>query len=221
MKFLFFLSLSFIIFSCSTTHEDPRLKDKDVPMDFDLGVAENGIYTNKYFGMTFSYNKNWNVQSHEELNRLVDLGAEVATGDDELLKASVEASKVNTAYLFSVFRDELGSSVEFNPSVMSIAENVSKYKSFKTGKDYLKQARTMIERSQLQTEMVGDFEKVNLGTKPFYSMTLKGEQMGVTYTQEYFATIEKGFSLSFIVTYQTDEDRAQMIEVLESIEFKK
>ena len=154
MKFIATLLIAFLLFGCSSEHKDTRLKDKDVPMDFDLGVAENGIYKNDYFGMTFSYNKNWLPQSHEELNRLVDFGAEIATGDDELLKASVEASKVNTAYLFCVFRDKITASTSFNPSVMTVAENVSKFNSVKSGEDYLRQALKMIHRSQMQVEML-------------------------------------------------------------------
>ncbi len=220
MKFLTTLLIAFLFIGCSRQHEDPRLKDKDVPLDFDMGIAKDGTYSNKYFGMKFNYNKDWAVQSTDEMNQLLEIGAKAAAGDDKNLKARIEASKVKTAYLFCAFKDAPGTVLGFNPSFIAMAENTSNVNAIKNGEDYLIQMQKMLKTTQLNATPISGIEKRNIGSKPFYVLSTVTETSGMTLYQEYYATVDKGFSLAFIISYEDDEQRAELQEILASTQFQ-
>lgn len=99
--------------------------------------------------MEVSFNPNWIVQDKQEMNQLVKLRNDLIAADDKKLKYFVKASQVNTAYLLSVFKYEVGAAVEFNLLFMIVAENTKNFTGIKNGKDYLFHAKKLLKQSQM------------------------------------------------------------------------
>jgi hypothetical protein len=187
-----------------------------LPDNFDYGKTEGHIYTNKYFNLAIDYPESWVLQNKEQVENLKEQGAELLTTKDETLKAVVKASEVNSATLLTVFKYEVGSAVDFNPSVMVVAENTKNSPGIKKGKDYLFHAKKFLQQSNLYT-----FEDAltsrKIGNKDFDVLHANLKYMDNIIKQEYITTVVNGFSLSFIVTYLTDEQKNELYRILDKV----
>lgn len=202
-----------VIFSCQTSEK---------PKGFDYGKVENNIYNNSFFNFKIELPSEWIVQSKEQTENLVEVGKKIVAGDDDNLKAVMKASEINSAYLLTVFKYELGSPVEYNPSLMLVAENLKLAPGIKKGNDYLFQARKLLEQSQIQYNNIdNEFEKVNFDHQEFYKMNLDMNHLGHNIKQSYYSTILNGFSVSAIISFVTDEQKKELEEILNSLKFNK
>lgn len=221
MKFLPLLfSLAFLA-SCSQApkNSDPRLKDKDVPVDFDLGTMKNGVFTNEYFGFTFRFDEEWDVQTQDELKKLMELGSEMASGDDKVLKSSIKASEVRSAHHFGAYKHEVGTLVTYNPSAIVFSENI-KGTDIAYGDEYLERARDMWPRTQMDIKQIGTIQEERIGNKDFFILEAEMTVYGLAIHQKYYCTIMKDFALGIIISYLDEEQEEEMHKVVESLSFK-
>ncbi len=132
------------------------------PDTFDYGSVENGVYQNEYFGFSMNLPADWVVQTQEQTENLANTGKDLVAGDDANMKAIIKASEINTANLISVFQYEVGSTVDYNPSIVIVAENIINSPGIKTGSDYLFHAKKVMEQGQFKYQYLSDhFEKKN------------------------------------------------------------
>jgi len=192
-----------------------------MPKSFDYGNVENNVYSNSYFGFTVDVPEQWIVQSKEQNEQLMNLGKEMIAGDDKSMKAVLNASEVNVANLLTVFKYELGSPVDYNPSYMLIGENVMKAPGVKTGSDYFFNARRIMQQSQTPYKHIDEeYTLKNLGGKDFYVMNTEIEYMGVSIYQAYYSRIDNGFALIMIISYTTDDEKDELENVIGSLSFQ-
>ena len=204
------LLIAIITLSCS-------VQEKSFPENFDFGSIQENVYQNSFFEMEITFNPDWFVQDKEQMNNLIESGKELTIGDNKKLEAIVKASEVNTAYLFNIFKYEVGSAVNFNPSLMVIAENTKTLPGIKKGKDYLFHAKKMLEQSQLDYKIEKEVFELPIGKLNFDVMEAKLEHLNLQITQEYISTVIKGFSLSFVISYTNDEEKNELYLILEKI----
>ncbi len=127
--------LIYFLFLFSFTTMSFNIQDR--PKKFDYGEIENGIYSNKFFDMKMILPDKWIFQSNKEISELMKSGEKLITGNDEKLKSMLKAAKITTANLFAGFKYEKGAPVDFNPSILLVAENLKSNPGIKTGEDYL------------------------------------------------------------------------------------
>jgi len=210
MKKIIYLFILTVLLSCSD-------QKKKLPENFDFGKTENGFYKNDYFDMEVLFNPNWIVQDKQELNNLIERGSDLITGDNKNLKSIIKASQVNTAYLLAVFKHEVGAAVEFNPSFMIVAENTRGFPGIKNGKDYLFHAKKALQQTQMAYSFEKEIVERKIGSSLFHVMEAKLDYMGKIIIQEYISTVDKKFSLSFIISYTTDEEKNELYEVINKV----
>lgn len=210
MRKIIYLIISVVTLSC--TNQEKRLPD-----NFDFGEIKSGSYKNDYFNMEILFNPDWVVQDKQQMNNLIEKGGDLLTGEDGNLKAVIKASRVNTAYLLSVFKHEVGSAVEYNPSFMVVAENIKNSPGIKNGSDYLFHAKKLLEQSQMSYYFEKEFYKKTIGKSKFYIMEAKLDYMNQTIIQDYISTVTNGFSLSFIVSYTTKEQKNELYKIINKI----
>ncbi len=184
-----------------------------------LGSLEGSVYTNKYFGLTVTLPAGWSNQDQKSLRELTDLGGQVVAGDDKNLKAIVKTAETTTVNLFGSFRHPMGAPVPFNPSVMCLAERTRHLPGIKKGRDYLYHLKKLIESSQMKISFAEEISTETLGGQDFDVLQTEMSTVGVTVYQKYFVTVLKGYALMFVVSYTTDEEGAELQEVLKSISF--
>lgn len=210
MKKIIYLFIVSVLLSCSD-------ENKNLPENFDFGKIEDGTYKNDYFDMEVLFNPNWIVQDKQEMNNLVERGSDLVTGDNKNLKSIVKASQVNTAYLLAVFKHEVGAAVEYNPSFMIVAENTKNFPGIKNGKDYLFHAKKLLKQTQMPYSFEKEVLERKIGNSLFHVMEARLDYMGQIIIQEYISTVNKGFSLSFIISYSTDKEKSELYEVVNNV----
>lgn len=211
-----------IIFICcsseSTNNEETikRAIDKIESSSFDYGHSKKGTYQNDYFNFEIKFDTTWYLQSQKQLNRLVQEGKKMLKDSNEL-KEAFEASEINTAYLFAVFKYKTGSNVKFNPSLIILAENTKKMTDVKKGEDYLFHAKENLMKTKLNYIFDDGFNSKKFANYNFDILTahLKGDSLSIT--QKYLTSVIGSFTLSMIVSYSSDKERTELYKILNSM----
>ena len=186
----------------------------------DAGTVRDSTYTNKYFGMQVRIPDGWQVQDNEATKALIERGRDLAVGDDKNLDAAIRASEQRSVTLLTVFKYAPGSPVDFNPSFMCVVERTQDLPGIKKGSDYLFHVRKGLSASKLAPV----FEK------EIYDTMLNGVDFSVLETklvigkseirQKYCTTILRGYALSFIISYNTNEELRVENEALQSMKLQ-
>ena len=191
-------------------------------MGFDYGHVENNKYFNSFFDLEILLPQDWVVQSKEKSEEIAKLGKDIAVGDDNNLKAEIEASEINSANLLAVFEYEVGAAVDYNPSFVLVAENLINAPGVKNGSDYLFQTRKLLKQSQMHYAYIDEeFEREVINDQEFYSMNCQIEYMGFHIYQKYFSTIQNGFCISAIISFVDEEQKNDLEQIVKAIVFDK
>ena len=103
---------------------------------------------------------------------------------------------------------------------MIIAENIKNAPGIKNGSDYLFQAKRLIQQTQLKYEYLSekfDLEKIN--EVEFYKMNTRVNYLDLDIKQEYYSTVLNGFSLNFIISYISDDQKEVLISSINLLTF--
>jgi hypothetical protein len=179
----------------------------------DYGRVNGSSYINDFFNFRLTIPFGWRVQGREVKEMLSDKGRESIKTQNAQTNAQIDTSVSNTANLLTIFKFDIGSSTDFNASLICGAEWLPKQMS---ASQYLANARRVLEMSQAQN---------SYSFKGFTTETVGGEGFAVmevatsAANQKYYVSIKKGYALFFILTYATDEDEAVLRQALRSIRF--
>ena len=207
--------LTMFTFSCNQTNAGK-------PKNFDYGQVTKNTYSNEFFGLKIALPSNWIVQSKEQTEQIANVGKEMVAGDDKNLKAAITASEINSANLLAVFKYEVGSAVNYNPSFMLVAENLQNFPGIKNGRDYLFQTVKLLKQSQLKYDVIDeDFKKVMINGQEFYLMNCELTYMGITMNQLYYCTIQNGFCISAVISFVDDEQKNELEKIINAMTFNK
>lgn len=213
MKFIYSVVTIILVTACNADINQ-------TPLTFDYGKTANGLYTNSYFNMTMPYDTSWFVQEKDAMNKLVLENSEMIFNDDQLTNKQLEASMINTAYLFTIFNYEVGAPVDFNPSLIVMAENLKNYPGIETGKDYLYHSKKLLKNSKINYTFGNDsVDIVKIGNEKFHRLRAYIETPDVTISQHYMCRITKGFSLAFIISYASPEKKLALETMLGKVQF--
>lgn len=193
---------------------------KPAASEIDFGKIDHSVYTNKFFGMQVTIPSGWSIQDQQQQQQIMTEGEKVLSGSDKNLKAMMKASELETVSLFAAFEYPQGSPVPMNPGVMALAEKVNQQPGIKTGRDYFYQARKVLEAGQLHVTFPKDYYTQKLGGVDFDVMEAQIAVGAKIVEEKYYATILKGYALSFIVVYEKDHEDPAQVKMLDSMTFK-
>ena len=190
---------------------------KKASKEFDFGTVENSVYRNKYFAFTMTLPSDWSIQDEESRRQIMNTGAKALAGDDKNLSAALDVSELQTANLLTAFKHPPGSKVSINSSIACVAERVSQEPSIAIGKDYLFHSRKVLEASRVNVSFAKELSTETFGGRDFDVMHVKMSLGGKTVQQAYYATIIKGYALVFVTSFATEEDKATLKSILNSL----
>jgi hypothetical protein len=202
-----------VILSCASCASDAS---KTAQL-FDLGKAENGIYTNTFFNLEVPFDTSWKVQDKQQMSDIIKASENIILGDDKLAKKLLDASLVNSAYLFTIFKHEVGAAVDFNPSLMVMAENTKIYPGIQTGSDYLFHTKKLLAQTQMDYDFDKPLFKQKIGSVDFDTQEAILHYMNHSITQEYASYVTKGFCLTFILSYANEAEKNELHLMLDQV----
>ena len=190
---------------------------------FEYGSVKDGRYTNKYFDIQMKVPQGWDVQSQKENDALMDEGKDMVAGDNVKMKAAIKAAEINTANLFTIFKQKPGSNTtEFNPSIMLMAENLKNAPGVRSGDAYLTQSRKVLTSGSMKYDSIDEtFEKRMINGWEFYTMNVAINYNGVPVKQTYLATVKDGFAIGLIYSYGDDAQKAELEKYISTFDYFK
>jgi hypothetical protein len=188
--------------------------------EINFGEIKNSVYQNNYFKMSATIPKGWSVQTQKSQKEILDRGGKMAAGDDKNLKAMIKATELQIVNLFAAFKHPQGSPVDYNPSIMSIAEKVSHLPGITRGKDYHFHTKRVLQSTQMQVSFPKEVYTKQIDGIDFDVMIVNMTSVGQTIKQKQYVSIIKGYALIISITYTTDEDEAELDKALQSIHFQ-
>lgn len=206
------LSLCVVLFisSCEETNK--------IPENFDYGTVENGVYSNTFFNFDLSFDKDWSVQSKEQMAEMTQKGQDLITGENERLKKNLKASQVNVAELFAVFKFPVETVSVYNPSLIMNAENLKGFPEVRKPKDYMDAVRSLLDEAPMTLIYKKQHYSKIIGGKEFVAMEIYNQDYDVN--QEYFSTLHKGFAVIMVISYDGDDQKEELYKILNTLKFK-
>lgn len=192
------------------------------PEKVDPGVIEGSAYSNKYFRMKLTIPDKWLAHSKDETSPLRKQGAELIAGENKGMKDKIDAAEASVVQLVSVSRYPLGYTVAFNPSFQCNAEKLGILSGVSTSNDYIANFRKLITQGQGQLKYdVGDTYTESIGGVTFSAVDARATMGQLSLNQKLCVSIMKGYALSFIITYASQDDLAALSDVLKSVSFSE
>jgi hypothetical protein len=212
MKKLFLFAASLVLLTTTVVAQEK----------FDYGTFKGNTYSNAFFKLSVTLPEEWVVQSAEFSKKMKDLGAERIAGDDEGMRKALEKAIEQTGVLITVFKYEVGSPVDYNPSFIIITENVKLYPGIKKGSDYLFNVKKMLKggASGSNYTIDNDFKQENIDGRDFYVMHVLSKTLGNEVIQDYYSTIKDGYAVSFILTYINEAQKDELNGIKNTFDFK-
>jgi hypothetical protein len=211
------LLLLVLTFSCT-----PK---KSVKEYFDYGEVKEDIYTNEYFGLKMNIPFGWDVLSKEKVQTLTKMGKDLLAGDSEEMKTLVKASEISSANILMVYEYVVGIPREdFNANIVVVVENLMNYSGIRNGGDYLFYVRKLLmsQKTQVQYEYISTrFEEVDINGVGFYEMRAEIKFMEYNIKQAYYATLRNEFCLCVIISYDSEEQKSELMSSINSLTFNE
>lgn len=182
-----------------------------------MGEMKDHTYTNDYFGITFSIPDDWKILSEEEIEKLKEASGEIVPNEEA--KEQMDLAEVKTLDLVYAFKYELNYTDGINPNMSCVGENLG-LAGFvvKTPEDYLEQAQKLMMETGLPFEL-GEMTQETIGSKEF-GVLESTIDMGIVIHQKFYVTIIDGYALIFTLTYSSDEERDELLGIIDTITFE-
>jgi hypothetical protein len=192
-----------------------------VQIPVDQGRLEGGVYSNDFFGISFTTPPGWFTQDAEAKKRIVDNGMEVVgEGASARKKAEMEAAMKRTYFLVSVSKyDPSTPGTDFNALMMCIAERVPSA-IIKTEAEYIRMSLRALQGTSARATMAGPVRTVKLGGVNFATADVKMTLGPMVAVQRYYVRLMKGHAFALVYTYVDDADLKPLEELLASVKFK-
>lgn len=218
------LALSFALAGCGGGKESEKSDRSEAPAfradasKFAVNVGDN-VYESDYFGMRVEVPSDWYVMGYRDLTEMMGVGLDVAVGDDAMFRRQIEASEKYSAPLFGFFQYEIGATVEFNPNITGIAENIARAPGVKTGADYFGHVKQLFSQMAIETEIADSYGTRDIGGVSFDSLDITMKIAGSDVYQRYYAYRHKDDIIAFIQSYGDEDDLALTDAVIDTIRF--
>jgi hypothetical protein len=183
-----------------------------------MGKYENGVYSNEYFGMTAVIQGGWNVSEGAQMMQDAKTSVLAAPVDDETRK-QMQTSIDNTVYLIFANKYPAGF-IGTNPSITIAAEYLPYSANIvvKSGADYLKALQNNMARQNAELQF-DSIQPETIDTWEFYSIEASLQGQGTVQYRKYYAILYKGYALVINTAWQTDEEKKELDQMVDSIRF--
>lgn len=151
--------------------------------------------------------------------RLLQVGTEIMAGDDHRKKDHfLKLVDLQVVPLMTAFRYPLGTVP--NPSLISIAERISgSLPPIRSGRDYHQHSKETLRSGAVQVEFPKEIYTEILGGVSFDVLEVVLTIEGMQVQQKQYVTIDKGYALCFILSFQEDKEMAELQATLKGLSF--
>jgi hypothetical protein len=186
----------------------------------DRGSLDGNAYTNDFFGLTLTLPAGWKAQGEAVRERNREAGRKNFDTGDPAARARLEKSVGNTLNLLTAYQYPVGSAVHFNPAFLCAAERIPAAASGATDADYMAVLKQTFRYSRAPITVDRDVYTEQVGGETFAVVDITTRFPDAVGHQRYYAHIRRGYALSLVLTYLTDEQLRTLEGVVESARFR-
>lgn len=212
-RLLFAVPLALALIGCASA--------PSAPATIDYGRFEGNVFSNEFFGVSIAVPEGWAVQDAATMARLAEQGTEMLYGDDEEMQRVIEAAEVESLQFFGAYRYPLGSAVDFNPSVILMAENLKNAPGVADGGDYLFHAKRLLDQSSVEFRIVKDTYPVTVNGTVLHALDIAITYLGNEIRQRYYTRVMNGFAVAVVITWTDDEALAALDGAVATLRFER
>jgi len=183
------------------------------------GGMEGDVYVNAEFGLRLRLPPDWHVATREQQDILLNMGTAVIGESDTALRAALEAQKHHLVALVMVFKHELGAPVAMNANFNIIAEYVGATPGIKTMEDYFFHTRRLLAATEMNYVFSDEVETIEVSGVPVTILDSHASFAGQAFQQRMLACRRGDYILATTLTFDTEEDRDAMMQVLTAMTF--
>jgi hypothetical protein len=210
-RYRLLVTLCALVFCCAAANAQDSTPDN--------GDVKDGIYSNAFFGLAYTYPKGWVVHGAATKERIMELGKERARKSEAMSDAAAEVMDKHTYQLLTVFRYALGTpDVKDNALIQVVAEDVRHAPAITDGKVYLEYTRELMRKLGLQPLQETPTPVVYSGRK-FFRQDFEQTVEGMTIQLTFLVIIERGYALAFIFTGLERKGVDATLKTMDSLSF--
>jgi hypothetical protein len=184
------------------------------------GSLDGNAYTNDYFGLTLTLPEGWKVQGEAVRERNREAGRKLFDAKDPAAQARLEKAVGNTLNLLTAYQYPVGAAVHFNPAFLCAAEKIPASAAGATDADYMAVLKQTFRYSQAPITVDRDVYTEQVGGLTFSVVDITTRFPNAIGHQRYYAHIRRGYALSLVLTYLTDEQLRTLEGVVKSVRFR-
>jgi hypothetical protein len=184
------------------------------------GRLTGGVYTNSFFGFSFSPPAGWpdSSQAVIEQARRDRSNAIAAAGNTAELQRQAAAA-ADSHHLLFISEKPWGGATDSNPSIIIAAEDVSGDRRIRTGKDYIVKVSRLLANSPLPYQPSGEIREVEAGGATFGRLDFTANIAGKTLRQTHLARVIHAHALTFILSAGSEAELQKVEAALKSLRF--
>jgi hypothetical protein len=182
------------------------------------GVVDRDTYKNAYLGFIIPLNPDWLVQDGEVRKQLIDLGVEMIGTDNAALEQALKSAQQNQRIFNLLTLSKMPLGVP-GPSLIIMAEYLGEAASVMNDKNYLMASREMMHSSKLPVRCGGLMEKTLQSNTKLSYIECKYTTDSAAIEQQLFVHIFGKFAVSFVISYDNDEDKATLEGLISALQY--
>lgn len=119
--------------------------------------------------------------------------------------------------MLCVSKYDMRESKSFNPSLMIVAEDISQFKTIKTGYDYLLNSKEILKTTNLGYKIDEKLLDKNINGLKFSNMKTTISNGNINVIQDYYTIVKSGYAITMILTYTNSEEKIILENMINSI----
>ncbi len=200
-----------------TDQGDTALKQTELRQNTYVSGTNTSLQSG-YFKIKLTKPTTWTLAEEKVAYELMGVGVDFVAGDDETLQREMAIAHKKNLVLFVISENPMGAAVEFNPSLMGLAENITMSPGIVTGEDYFFHSKKLAARANVPITYADTYTKREIGGVEFSVMAAKVTAPGAENVQQsYFAARHNDHMIIIIQSYATDAQRQALDGILNSI----
>ena len=182
------------------------------PADF-LGVADKTSYKNTFFGFSFEFSNDWYRLNDAEIQASKDGGTELLKTENKRVNKAFEAAVKEEVAIFAIaqnFENDLGA---------NLIVGVLKQPNSKVSAETIAIASQKFFLTNSKITLLSNTRNVQINKVPFSTFTVQTNIDGNVLNQKIYATMRKGYSISFVLTYRNPDSLKAIEKIMQTLKF--
>jgi hypothetical protein len=179
-----------------------------------LGAVDKTGYKNTFFGFAFSFPPNWYRLTETQIETSRNFGKAVLRTEDERINKAFEESEKKEVVIFAITQKNSEGEAEANFAITVIKQPDSQINA--------KLVAAVTQKFLLtnpKIKSLKDVEDVEINKTPFSTFTVQTAVNGKVIEQKIHVTMRRGYSLTFVSTYQNSASQKEIEKIMQSLKF--